>query len=269
MSVDTILKTIAAFGDNWQSGKVFTDWQNDIDYYAGGYVQHNGNIYFATTNSGPNILNIGIQIPGRVDSASHWMSLQEVLQMTTTTNLSTRWTFVGDIQELHRPSEDLPFGWFALFGDGFPKDSVQGKQLLVVKNQPWWQQYQQSVPIIEMDDLVYLPNWKTEDGRMPITRPVDNVGRTVGSLEQDAIRNLTGEWSRGSSGPIGVPSEYSYFTGVYKRGSVEYEMMATGTGSHHGNSLVLDASLAVPTSAENIMLNRGTTIAMFLNVPKP
>lgn len=93
-------------------------------------------------------------------------------------------------------------------------------------------------------------NFKIPDLRGYFVRALDNSkgidsGRTLGSVQGDAIRNITGYWTGTEA-----PGYYTVFGGaVYKQGPGKYHGI---NGSDWDNErMFFDASRVVPTAAEN------------------
>jgi hypothetical protein len=192
---------------------------------------------------------------------------------------------VGDFALFPFTVEELPDGWYHRNGDRYDVASAQGV-VLAGLSEPFKDQW----GITIVNSTINVPTAYHTDGRPYFDRAVNGTTRLPGSIEQDAIRNIkspasnTGplpnegsETNRGGGGPFGVISTSAVATfkaapftfhqglyGVYKSG---YRLSAESS-SHAIYYYGFDASTisGLPTAAENRVLNRGQTPAIYLGV---
>lgn len=157
---------------------------------------------------------------------------------------------VGEIRLLSFRKNELPDGWHCCDGTRIVLDSPAGQAL---------NQLSESFKIdwgIAIDGCsINFPNlFKDADGYF--LRPVNGDARQVGTVQSDAIRNIT-----------------AYIHPLVCRGSYPNAHGAAftqggGTGgcgtSGYWNDLIFDASRAVPTAHENRPVNVGMTPAIYL-----
>lgn len=169
--------------------------------------------------------------------------------------------YVGEIRLLPFRHDELPFGWHFCNGERFLLTSPQGEVLSGLS-----ENFRADWGLEEDLCSISLPNLFHEDGRGCFLRPVDGLTRQVGALEGDAIRNITGEWSRGDAGPVGQNAHYYYTGGAYAPGTKKYNYMMNDLADYPATTLTFDASRVVPTAPENRPLNLGMTPAIYLGV---
>lgn len=102
-------------------------------------------------------------------------------------------------------------------------------------------------PILYQLYGAYLP-----DMRAYTIRGLDNgrgidVGRSVLSTQQDAIRNITGSF------PLNMINLSAVYSGAFYKGGSSFQVTAGGSGDTTGSSF--DASRVVPTANENRVKN--------------
>lgn len=173
----------------------------------------------------------------------------------------TNGLYPGEIRLFPFRHDQLPFGWYFCNGERFLLTSPQGEALSGLT-----EEFRTDWGLEEDLCSISLPNLFSRDGRGCFLRPVDGLTRQVGAEEGDAIRNITGEWSRGNLGPLGAESNYRYTDGAYAPGTRAYNYFMMSTDNHAGMSLSFDASRVVPTAPENRPLNLGMTPAIYLGV---
>jgi len=184
---------------------------------------------------------------------------------------------MGDIRLLPYSSDSLPTGWYFCNGDRYNMNDTVGASLFKLDDA-----FKQNWNIVSDASHINVPNLFSDDGRGmflrsvsgQITPPLEedgtqppSVGRNVGSVEGDAIRNITGGWQPSvTDGMIrDTNNDSNAATGAFKRGSPRNRRSPySQTDSVH--TVAFDASLAVPTSYDNHPLNIGMTPAIFLGV---
>lgn len=163
----------------------------------------------------------------------------------------------GYMALLSFPADELPPGWYFCNNDRYASDSVQGIALngLTDKFKTLWS-------ITEVEGSINVPNLFSDDGRGMFIRAVNGTTRQVGSVEDDAIRNLTGH--------IGMVQEVKSkpSSGIVVRDLYESSVAWNGGGNGYYNTTYvdIDASIIVPTSYDNHPLNVGMTPAIYLGV---
>lgn len=160
----------------------------------------------------------------------------------------------GHIYPVPFPPNELPAHHYVPNGEGLLKTSAAGNALLSMSAA-----YKAAHRIAENETHVFLPNVFDENGDGYFPRFIDGVGRTVGSKQEDSIRNITGRWEQAASGQQTKGTSSGAITALGLRRGQEAE----GTsGSYNGFSF--DASLVVPTAHENRPKNYGFTPAIYL-----
>lgn len=159
--------------------------------------------------------------------------------------------FVGKIELLPFRFNSLPKGWYFCNGERFNLSTPQGAALNGLSTD-----FKTDWGITISNDTISLPNLFFSDGRGYFLRSVDGSTRKVGSVQTDAIRNITGTFggclSRGGTGVFFDPG--TAITDNYDG------------GPYLSNRTALDVSREVPTANENVVLNCGMTPAIFLGV---
>ena len=159
--------------------------------------------------------------------------------------------FVGKIELLPFRFNSLPKGWYFCNGERFNLSTPQGAALNGLSTD-----FKTDWGITISNDTISLPNLFFSDGRGYFLRSVDGSTRQVGSVQTDAIRNITGTFggclTRGGTGVFFNPGTAD--TDNYNG------------GPYQSNRTALDVSREVPTANENVVLNCGMTPAIFLGV---
>ena len=153
--------------------------------------------------------------------------------------------------------DDLETGWYIPNGDLYQLASAQGQALYALPEglKAHW-------GIAVADGYINLPDLFDEDGNVPFLRPVDGFGRLPGSVQDDAIVNITGS---------------SPFQGVYGAGQIGEGAIAlidtavfvwsgTSNSGYRAGHFNFDASRVVNTASEVRPKNFGMTIAFYLGV---
>lgn len=162
---------------------------------------------------------------------------------------------IGDSKLFKFRKDELPFGWYFENGDKYPIESPQGQALKYLSDN-----YKLDWNIIEADGYINLPNMFHSDGRGMFPRPVEGTSRQVGSVEDDAIRNINGVF------PVATPDSFqSNTTGCFYGDTLSNK--GGNSASKLGNFIIIfDASRVVPTADENRPLNVGMIPAIYLGV---
>ncbi|OCG64427.1 hypothetical protein A9G48_02800 [Gilliamella sp. wkB18] len=168
---------------------------------------------------------------------------------------------IGDQRLMPFRRNELPFGWYFRNGDNFLLSSPQG-QALNKLSVNYKNDHKITIKTINGQQYINLPT-AFSGGRGCFERAVDGEKRQVGSIETDAIRNITG-----------YTSMYSYNTrdsgdsGAFRRVAVARN--AVGGANPVQNTVLdnfwFDASLQVPTANENRPINIGMTPVIYLGV---
>lgn len=159
--------------------------------------------------------------------------------------------FVGKIELLPFRFNSLPKGWYFCNGERFNLSTPQGAALNGLSTD-----FKADWGITISNDTISLPNLFFSDGRGYFLRSADGSTRKVGSVQTDAIRNITGTFG-GCLGRGG--------TGVFFDPGTAITDNYDG-GPYQSNRTALDVSREVPTANENVVLNCGMTPAIFLGV---
>ncbi|KFA58979.1 hypothetical protein GAPWKB11_0868 [Gilliamella apicola] len=168
---------------------------------------------------------------------------------------------IGDQRLMPFRRNELPFGWYFRNGDNFLLSSPQG-QALNKLSVNYKNDHKITIKTINGQQYINLPT-AFSGGRGCFERAVDGEKRQVGSIETDAIRNITG-----------YTSMYSYNTrdsgdsGAFRRVAVARNAVGGANPIQHTvlDNFWFDASLQVPTANENRPLNIGMTPAIYLGV---
>jgi hypothetical protein len=167
-------------------------------------------------------------------------------------------SFVGDIRPLFFRAGQLIFGWYSCNGDNYATTSPPGQALLSLPAQ-----YRTDLGIVSSGGLVNVPDLFDSDGDGYFIRGVDGTTRTVGSKQQDAIRNITGE-SAGSTRHDPGQAYSGALYGVIAHNNSGFQ--GTTSSGYSQDRIGINASLAVPTANENRPKNIGATYAIYLGV---
>jgi hypothetical protein len=178
---------------------------------------------------------------------------------------------VGEQKLMAFRASELPHGWYFRNGDNYLLDSPQGRALNSLSAN-YKEDYKITIKVINGQQYINVPTAFSDDGRGFFERAVNGTSRQVGSIENDAIRNIWGQlynvmqWR----GTVGV--------GVFHVG--EPNTAGSGLNNRHSNAatyatdsdfpertITFDASRVAPvTSDDNRPLNIGMTPAIYLGV---
>lgn len=168
---------------------------------------------------------------------------------------------IGEFRLMPFRAGKLPFGWYFRNGDNYLLTSPQGKALNGLSDN---YKHDHRITIKEIDGQQYInvPSAFAPDGRGYFERPVDGTTRQVGSVQNDAIRNIYGSFY-----PVSETfASEGQATGVFKKTQCFSTHTPSAIDGGPGDGIVFDASLVVPTSNENRPLNIGLTPAIYLGV---
>lgn len=171
----------------------------------------------------------------------------------------------GHIYGVAFPPNELPEHHYVANGEGLLKTSQAGKTLMAMSAA-----YKAAHRVTENATHVFLPNLFDENGDGYFSRFVDGVTRTVGSVQGDAIRNISGRLSiRGLSTPNYMLIDPSTNGAVQAEDHSTAGLSGWGTilgcdSINSGQRVVFDASKVVPTAHENRPKNYGVTPAIYL-----
>ncbi len=167
---------------------------------------------------------------------------------------------LGEIRLLPFRIDELPEGWYFCNGDRYPLSSPAGIALANLSAT-----FKLDWGITADAETINVPSlFSGADGYF--LRPANNAGRMPGSVQQDAIRNITGTvLSRGGS-TVGFISAHEStggkVTGAFVRGPNTAGIVNMSAVA--GYELGFDASAAVPTAEENRPVNIAMTPAIYL-----
>jgi microcystin-dependent protein len=170
----------------------------------------------------------------------------------------------GEIRLMPFPPNELPEPWWFCNGEKLTLSSPEGQVLynLSPTFKACW-----GIVLSSGNTLISLPDWYDDDGNGYFPRAIDGVSRQVGSIQGDAIRNITGSI-------VGTASNYGAFlminysaTGALSTGVRSgYGAVVANTNLTH--DLFFDASAApdVQVANENRPINIGLTAAICLPI---
>lgn len=178
--------------------------------------------------------------------------------------------YVGEYREFLLRPEKLPFGWRFPSGEYVEKTSLVGQALLALdadmKND--FGVVEQGTTIRLFDpDVFFVQTGEGRKGRF--ARPVDGVDFQPGTTEDDAIRNITGSFNsvnnRGHMVPRikGMTANGAYALGPTYNNDVTTQGITLNTYTT-SELPSFDASLVVPTAAENRPSWFGVTPAVYI-----
>lgn len=187
---------------------------------------------------------------------------QQLYEAITTANINKYVIPIGDFRLMPFRANELPFGWYFRNGDNYLLSSAQGQVLNRLSNN-YKRDHQITIKTINGQQYINVPSAFAPDGRGFFERAVNGTTRQVGSVEDDAIRDI---WGHFDTGVVANHNEYARgaFCGtnaIYpKNGGFQpiKEWDAWGFEFY--------ASRVVPTANENRPINMGMTPAIYLGV---
>lgn len=174
---------------------------------------------------------------------------------------------IGDQRVMPFRRDELPFGWYFRNGDNFLLDSPQG-QALNGLSANYKRDHNITIKTIDGKQYINVPTGFAPDGRGYFERAVNGINRQVGSVEDDAIRNIKGAIPNGPGrAVIGheniTKGEHDGAMSVYH---CDDDWLQGGSRRMRWAFFDFDASRVVPTANENRPINIGMTPAIFLGV---
>ena len=169
---------------------------------------------------------------------------------------------VGDQRLMPFRANELPFGWYFRNGDNYLLSSPQG-QALNSLSANYKNDYSITIKDINGQQYINVPNAFHSDGRGYFERAVNGTTRQVGSIENDAIRNIQGQITT-----YNYNTTDSSQTGAFRRVALARSVITTGNQDRNTvhDSVYFDAAFVVPTASENRPLNIGMNPVIYLGV---
>lgn len=176
-------------------------------------------------------------------------------------------TKLGDFRLMPFRRDELPFGWYFRNGDNFLLDSPQG-QALNGLSANYKRDHNITIKTIDGKQYINVPTGFAPDGRGYFERAVNGINRQVGSVEDDAIRNIKGAIPNGPGrAVIGheniTKGEHDGAMSVYH---CDDDWLQGGSRRMRWAFFDFDASRVVPTAHENRPVNIGMTPVIYLGV---
>lgn len=172
------------------------------------------------------------------------------------------WHYAGEFKNFPFRPDELPEHWYFRNGEFVDKNTPVGKRLLAMSAN-----YKLDHRITETETHISLPNAFNRNGDGYFDRPVNGVGRQVGSVQGDAIRNITG------GSPIGDSKAFlthNKLEAGESKGAIAIHSSGKNNTAHVYDNTGgwvfwdFDAGRVVPVSHENRPVNYGLTPAVFL-----
>ena len=170
----------------------------------------------------------------------------------------------------------MPFGCYFRNGDNFLLNSPQG-QVLNSFSDNYKLDHGISIKTINGQQYINVPNAFHSDGRGYFERAVNGTTRQVGSIENDAIRNIYGTFGNlAYQDSLTATGGKSVAQGAFARVIRDVNTIETyGTSfcpaqveyyPNDRDGIVFDAGTVVPTGPENTVINTGRTPVIYLGV---
>lgn len=171
-------------------------------------------------------------------------------------------TKTGDFRLMPFRANELPPGWYFRNGDNYLLNSPQG-QALNGLSANYKSDHNITIKTIGGKQYINVPSAFAQDGRGYFERAIDGTTRQVGTVQNDAIRDIWGHFDTGV-----VDNHAGYAKGAFvgsnainpKNGSFQPAKNWDAWGFN------FYASLVVPTANENRPLNIGLTPVIYLGV---
>ncbi|QYN44511.1 hypothetical protein GYM75_06465 [Gilliamella sp. ESL0441] len=169
---------------------------------------------------------------------------------------------IGEQKLMAFRASELPFGWYFRNGDNYLLDSPQGRALNSLSAN-YKEDYKITIKVINGQQYINVPTAFAPDGRGYFERAVNGINRQVGSIENDAIREIDGHFD---TGVVANHHEYTRgaFSGTRAINPTNAAFLATYDYTVWGYDF--HASNVVPTASENRPINIGMTPAIYLGV---
>lgn len=170
--------------------------------------------------------------------------------------------YVGEFRLMPFRANELPFGWYFRNGDNYLLFSPQGHALNRLSAN-YKSDHQITIKTINGQQYINVPSAFAPDGRGYFERPANGTTRQVGSIEDDAIREIWGHFDTGV-----VDFHANYARGAFLGTSAIYPENGAFQPKKEWHAWGFDfyASRVVPTANENRPINMGMTPAIFLGV---
>ena len=159
-------------------------------------------------------------------------------------------------------ANELPFGWYFRNGDNYLLRSPQGQALNSLSTN-YKNDHRIVIKEINGQQYINVPTAFHSDGRGYFERAVNGTTRQVGSIENDAIRNIQGQITT-----YNYNTTDSSQTGAFRRVTLARSVITTGNQDRNTvhDSVYFDAAFVVPTASENRPLNIGMNPVIYLGV---
>lgn len=183
------------------------------------------------------------------------------IEQITTANIH-EFVPIGEFRLMPFRAGELPFGWYFRNGDNYLLNSAQGQVLNRLSNN-YKRDHQITIKTINGQQYINVPSAFAPDGRGFFERAVNGTTRQVGSVEDDAIRDIWGHFDTGV-----VPNHNEYTRGAFFGTSAINPANSAFQSTTEWYTWGFDfyASRVVPTANENRPINMGMTPAIFLGV---
>ena len=170
--------------------------------------------------------------------------------------------YVGEFRLMPFRANELPFGWYFRNGDNYLLYSQQGHALNRLSAN-YKSDHQITIKTINGQQYINVPSAFAPDGRGFFERAVNGTTRQVGSVEDDAIRDIWGHFDTGV-----VPNHSEYARGAFCGTSAINPSNSSFQSTTEWYTWGFDfyASRVVPTANENRPINMGMTPAIYLGV---
>lgn len=164
---------------------------------------------------------------------------------------------VGEQKLMPFRASELPPGWYFRNGDNYLLDSQQGRALDSLSAN-YKEDYNITIKVINGKQYINVPSAFAQDGRGYFERPANGTTRQVGSVEDDAIRNI---WARYGNFIVSALDA----TGAFNINAIASPAYGGNAHGWHAD-ILFDAARVVPTANENRPINIGLTPAIYLGV---
>ena len=183
------------------------------------------------------------------------------IEQITTANIH-EFVPIGDFRLMPFRASELPFGWYFRNGDNYLLSSPPG-QILNRLSDNYKRDHQITIKVINAQQYINVPSAFAPDGRGFFERAVNGTTRQVGSVEDDAIRDIWGHFDTGV-----VPNHSEYARGAFCGTSAINPSNSSFQSTTEWYTWGFDfyASRVVPTAYENRPLNIGLTPTIYLGV---
>lgn len=218
-----ILNMMSAYSFYAQSGGIFT-WNSALNYSTPAIIAYQGKLYWCLVDSGPGT-SVGAKPPSI--HPDYWADLFTALADMVVSGGSTLFNPVGLVSMFYGTT--APTGWLALNGASFSPTQYPKLYALLKTN-------------ILPNFAGYVPRGYDPTG---VVDP-DGTARSIGSLQGDAIRNITGQFRGGTWSNQNLAGVFTMI------GDAGY---GTDSGPDRTYVVNFDASKQVPTAPENRMKN--------------